>query len=214
MPACALCGTPAPSPYRAPPPEMAPDLDMRPGEPARSTLPRWIALCRGCGACAPDLAALPPAAAAITGSARYRAIPSRFLRWAALVAGTPDEAEALLQAAWSADDRGEDGSDLRRRAAAVWPEPRDAEQGLRLVDVLRRAGAFDAAAARLPALMDAADETSRRIASFQQARIAARDTGRYLLSSALPPPAHMPHVARGKPAAQGFWGRLFNGQAR
>jgi hypothetical protein len=214
MPACALCGTPAPPPYRVPPAEMAPDLDLRPGEPARSTLPRWVALCRGCGACAPDLAALPAEAAAITGSPAYRALTSRFLRWAALVSGTPGEAEALLQAAWEADDRGDpDAATLRRRAAAVWPRPQDAAQSLRLVDVLRRAGAFDAAAALLPALM-AADETSRRIAAFQQARIAAYDTGRYGLGSALPPPARTPHVAQGKPAARGFWGWLVTGRTR
>lgn len=214
MPACALCGSPAPPPFRAPPPELAPDLDLRPGEPTRATLPRWLATCRGCGACAPDLAALPAAGRQATKSAAYRATGSRFLRWAALVAGTPAEAEALLQAAWEQDDRGEDASALRRRAAAAWPEPVDAEQALRLVDVLRRSGQFEAAAARLAPLLAAGDDTTRRVAAFQQARIAAQDSARHLMSSALRPPARTPHVAHGKRPAGGFWSCLLGGRAR
>jgi hypothetical protein len=213
MPDCALCLSPAPPPFRAPAAETAPDLDLRPGEPTRSSLPRWILQCRNCGACAPDLSALPGGVAAVTQTPSYRAQRSRFQRWAMLVTGTPDEAEALLQAAWELDDRGEDAAVLRRQAAAVWPEPQDAEQSLRLVDVLRRAGAFEAAAARLPALASAADDTTRRIAAFQQARIAARDTGRHLMSSALRPPATKPHVAHGR-GDVGFWGRLFGGGVR
>lgn len=217
MPACALCATPAPPPFRAPPPETSPDLDLRPGEPTRSTLARWMLQCRGCGACGPDLAVLPASAAPVTGLAAYHAVTSRFRRWALLVAGTADEAEALLQAAWEADDGGGDAAALRRQAAAVWPEPADAEQALRLVDVLRRAGAFEAASARLPALRAAADDTTRRIAAFQQARIEARDAGRHLMSSALRPPARIPHAAHGRMAAPpregwaGLWGRLFGG---
>jgi hypothetical protein len=213
MSSCALCGTAAPPPFRAPSPETAPDLDLRPGEPTRSTLARWILQCRNCGACAPDLAALPAAAAAVTGSPAYQALRSRYLRWAALVAGTPAEAEALLQAAWEADDRGEDAAPLRRRAAAVWPDGADPEQGLRLVDVLRRAGQFDQAAVQVQSFAAAADATTRAIALFQQARIAAGDTGRHLMSSALRPPARTPHVAHARPAA-GWWGKLFGGATR
>jgi hypothetical protein len=130
-----------------------------------------------------------------------------------LVVGTPVEAEALLQAAWEMDDRREDATLLRRQAAAVWGPPEGAEETLQLVDVLRRAGAFDEAAAQLPPLANASDDTTRRIAAFQQARIAARDTGRHLMSSALRPPATKPHVAHGRGDA-GFWGRLFRGGAR
>jgi hypothetical protein len=198
----------APPPYRPPAPEMAPDLDLRPGDPARHTLSRWIATCQGCGACAPDLAALPAEGASITGSPAYRALTSPFQRWAALVAGTPEEAEALLQAAWEAEDQHDDPTPLRLRAAAVWPESDDVKQALRLVDVLRRAGAFDEAATRLAPLMAGADDANRRVAAFQQARIAARDAGRYLLSSALPPAAPTPRVAHGRRAVVGFWGKL------
>ena len=190
---------------------MAPDLDLRPGEPARSTLNKWVQQCRGCGACAPDLAALAPSD--IITTARYRSTRSRFLRWAALAEGTRDKAEALLQAAWEADDRGEDATLLRSQAAAVWPEPQTPEQRLRLADVLRRAGEFPAAADCLAPLANAADDTTRRIVAYQQARIAAHDTGRHLMSSALRPPASKPHVAHGPPKIS-LLGRIFGRKAQ
>ena len=208
MSACALCGTTAPPPFRAPQPEGAPDLDGRPGEPTRSTLPRWLQTCRRCGACAPDLSSLPPAAARAVGSDLYQALASPFLRWAALAAGTRDEAAALLQAAWAVEDTGGEASDLRRRAASVWPASNDVESALRLADVQRRASMHAEAAATLAALPPDLDEAPARIAAFERARIAAGDAGRHLLSSALRPPARTPHVAHGKPTASGFWGRL------
>jgi hypothetical protein len=163
--------------------------------------------CRGCGACAPDLSTLPAAAAAVTATPAYQALTSRFLRWAALAPEA--EAEALLQAAWEAEDADADGRDLRRQAAAAWPTPDDAEARLRLADTLRRAGDMAAASAHLDALGPMPDDGLARIASFERARIAAGDTGRHLLSSALRPPARTPHVAHGKPARTGFWGKLF-----
>ena len=52
------------------------------------------------------------------------------------------------------------------------------------------------------------EETARLIIAFQQARIATRDIGRHLISAALPPPAHAPHVSHGKRAQTGFWSRM------
>jgi len=52
------------------------------------------------------------------------------------------------------------------------------------------------------------EETARSIVGFQRAQIAARDTSRHLISSAIPPPAHAPHVSHGKRASTGFWSRL------
>ena len=205
------------APFRAPTPELAPDLDLRPGEPTRSTLPRWVQTCRGCGATAPDLTALPSGAAATAASAPYRALrhpgPAMpFLRWAMLAreAGDPSlAAEATLQAAWALDDAGQDASPLRREAATLWGEPGGAESALRLLDVLRRAGEWDAAVARAVLLAGAGlDENSARIVAFQRERIAARDAGRHLMSSALRPPARTPHVTHGKGEAGGFWRRL------
>jgi hypothetical protein len=217
QPACPLCGTACRPPFQPPPAETAPDLDMRPGEPTRSTLPRWVQTCRGCGACAPDLARLPAAARPVIESDAYRAIPKGaaqpFLRWAMIAAATtePDEAaQATLEAAWMLDDAGHDATALRRQAASLLADPATMQDALRLVDVLRRAGAFDAAQARVAALLarPGLDETDAAILAYQRDRIAARDAGRHLLSSALRPPAQRPHVTHGRAARKGFWQRL------
>lgn len=206
MSACGVCGVPCPPPFRAPPPLTAPDLDGRPGEPTRSTLHQWIAVCRNCRAAAPDLAALRPELAELVHAAPYRALRSPFLRWAMLCEAAGDrasEAEAVLQAAWAAEDSGADGAELRRRAAALW-------QGdpLRRVDVLRRAGAL-AEAASAASTIDARDPETSRIIAFQQERIEAGDTGRYLISSALRPPAATPHASHGRTQRIGLLNRLF-----
>jgi hypothetical protein len=136
-----------------------------------------------------------------------------FLRWALLCADASSRGEAYLQAAWAADDAGEvaEATKCRAAVAEAWGEPADPELALRLVDVLRRAGQFDAAesaAKRLGTL----DAGSSEIVAFQLARVAARDTGRHLMSSALRPPAHRPHVAhQAKPEKRGFW-RLIIGR--
>lgn len=204
-PSCAICGTTCRPPFRAPAAELAPDLDGRPGEPARSTLPRWIALCTGCGAAAPDLAALPPTAAAIVHEDGYRAEPDRFLRWSRLAPDPQAAAEAILQAAWLREDKNEDAADLRRRAAAAWHgDP------LRQLDILRRAGALPKAAT-LAESIGGLDEDGRRILAFQRERIAAGDTARHAISSALRPPARTPHVSHVQKATQkpGLLSRLF-----
>ena len=212
MSVCSLCGTAAPAPFRAPPPEGSPDLDGRPGEPTRSTLRRWLVCCPGCRAFAPDVAALPESARAVVHGDGYKRLKTPFLRWAALVVGTPEEASALLQAAWDLEDDGGDGTALRRQAVAAWPAPNDAESALRLADVQRRAGLLAEATGTLDALPPGQDDAARRIAAFERARIALGDTGRHLVSSALRPPATMPHVAHGKRAQGGFWSRLLGGR--
>jgi hypothetical protein len=209
MSACALCRTPAPPPFRAPAPEGSPDLDGRPGEPTRSTLLRWLQTCDGCGACAPDLAALPASAQEAVQIDTYHTLDSPFERWAALVVGTPEEAEAWLQAAWLAEDSGEDATPQRRRALAVWPKPADAEGMVRLADIQRRAGLLADAAATLDMIPRIGDDGLARIVAFERARLLIGDTGRHLLSSALRPPARTPHVSHGKRTATGFWSRVF-----
>ena len=208
MTACSVCGAACKPPFRTPTAELAPDLDGRPGEPARSTLKRWIALCPTCGAAAPDLAALPPEAAEIVPRAVIQAEPDRFLRWSLIAAALGDPvaaAESILQAAWLREDNGQDASDLRLRAAAAWPgDP------LRRLDILRRAGALSEASA-LADTLNGLDEDQRRIVAFQRERIAAGDSARYAISSALRPPARTPHVTHvqkptGKP---GLFSRLF-----
>jgi hypothetical protein len=219
--ACAVCGAPARSAFVAPQPEIAPDLDMRPGEPTRSTLSDWIQVCPRCRAAAPDLSALPAAAKAVVESDAYRALSTSvleetlpFRRWALICERTGDraqQAEALLQAAWAADDAAAmtEAARLRTEVAALWDGTQDIEIGLRRLDVLRRAGLFEPAAAWAKVLAGRQqEETAQLIIAFQQSRIATRDIGRHLISAALPPPSHAPHVSHGKRAQTGFWSRL------
>jgi hypothetical protein len=220
---CGVCGHPARAPFRAPQPEIAPDLDMRPGEPARSTLRDWVQVCAGCGAAGPDLAVLPAAALPVVKSDEYRLLSTHvpeetlpFRRWALIherAGDTAQQAEALLQAAWAADDAAgmTEAAALRRMVAGLWSATENVETSLRRLDVLRRAGLFDDAASWADAMTQRRpDDLARSIIAFQKARIAARDIGRHLISSALPPPARAPHVSHGKrpTAATGFWSRL------
>jgi hypothetical protein len=204
QPMCGVCGSPSQPAFRAPQPESAPDLDMRPGEPARSTLRDWIEVCPQCGAAAPELAALPPTARAVVESDEYRLICER-------TGDRQHQAEALLQAAWAADDAAamSEAAKLRSDVAALWEATSDVEVGLRRLDVLRRAGQFESATAWAETLSGwEPNEVSRAIIGFQVKRIAQRDIGRHLISSALPPPSHAPHVSHGKRTTTGFWSRL------
>jgi hypothetical protein len=224
---CALCGAPARPPFQAPSPELAPDLDLRPGEPTRSTLPKWIMTCRQCGLSAPDLVEPPARARETMAGAEYQALagpgPERaVLRYALLSEAAGDRAEAagaVLQAAWLRDDAGQDAGDLRRRAAALWAGTATMQEALSRVDALRRAGEHEAAGAQAAALLARPElnETDRAVLTYQQDLIAAGDTARHLMSSALRPPAQRPHVTHGRPAAPdpakapgkpGFWQRL------
>jgi hypothetical protein len=219
---CGVCGASVRAAFRAPPPEIAPDLDMRPGEPARSTLRDWVAVCSECGAAAADLAAVPASARSVVESEAYRVLSTAaleetlpFRRWALICAGVGDragQAEALLQAAWAADDAAAmtEAAGLRAEVAALWDGTADVALGLRRLDVLRRAGQFEAAEAWAGALLaQGMDEAARAVIGFQRTRIAERDIGRHLISSALPPPAVAPHVSHAQLATPGFWARLF-----
>jgi hypothetical protein len=218
---CGVCGNPSRPAFRAPQPEIAPDLDMRPGEPARSTLRDWVQICARCGAAAPDLAALPATARAAVESDDYRKLSTTaleetlpFRRWALICERTGDrsqQAEALLQAAWAADDAAAMSESARLRAdvAALWADTNDVELGLRRLDVLRRAGMFEEASSWAATLTERGpDELAGKIIAFQRAQIAQRDIGRHLISSVLPPPSHAPHVSHGKRATTGFWSLL------
>jgi hypothetical protein len=118
----------------------------------------------------------------------------------------------MLQAAWGADDAGDDvrAAAWRREAADLFADPQSYGQGLARIDVQRRAALFDLAVETCDRLERwNVDAETARIIAFQRDRIAARDVGRHLLSAALSPPARMPHVAHGKPSSPGFFGRLF-----
>ena len=174
-----------------------------------------------CGAAAPDLAALPSTARAVVESNEYRMLSTEvleetlpFRRWALICERTgdrPQQAEALLQAAWAADDAAAmtEPARLRIAVAALWDGTTDIELGLRRLDVLRRAGMFDAAEAWAALIAERGPgELAGEMLAFQRGRAAARDIGRHLISSVLPPPAHEPHVSDGDRATTGFWSRL------
>ena len=208
-------------------PEQAPDLDLRPGEGLRSTMDRWLQQCPHCGYAAPDIAHAHPGAVAAVGAAPFRALiqedghpplARRFLAWAHVLEETgalAASAEATLQAAWVADDVGR--ADLARawrlEAVALWRcgPPLDAEQAVRVLDALRRAEAWDDAAASAEELAQSnPPEAVAQVVALESRLIAARDAGRHTIASALPPPSRRPHVAHGgavKPAG-GFWGWL------
>jgi hypothetical protein len=232
---CGVCGTESRQPaFRPGQPEQPPDLDLRPGEPLRSTMPRWLQQCPGCGYCAPDITRAHPAAAEAVRAAPFRALLAdngipplarRFLAYALVLEETGAmhaSAEATLQAAWVADDLGR--PDLARLwrldAVALWRggPALDAEQTVRIVDALRRAEAWDDAAATAQALAgQQVSEPVAQVVMLEQRLIEAGDTGRHTVASALPPPARRPHVSHQKiaPRGEGLWGmlkRLFGGK--
>lgn len=221
MPRCAVCGTESRQPpFRPDPPEQAPDLDLRPGEPVRSTMARWLQQCPSCGYAAPDIMKAHPGAAPAVAAAPFRALLAdsgipplarRFLAWAHVLEETGAlhaAAEATLQAAWVADDLGlpELSRAWRLDAVALWRggPPLDAEQTVRVVDALRRAGAYEDADNTAASLAAAAPpEAVAQVLALERKLIAARDGGRHTVASALPPPARRPHVTHQRVAGQG-----------
>ena len=209
---CGVCGHESQQPgFRPPVPEQAPDLDLRPGEPVRSTMVRWLETCPHCGYAAPDISEAHPAGAQAVAAAPYRALIAdtahpvlarRFLAWAHVLEETGAlhaAAEATLHAAWVADDLNRDdlARQWRREAVALWRSgpALDAEQSVRVIDALRRAGDFAEAAAAAEAL-DALNppEAVAQVTALEARLIAAEDMGRHSMASALAPPARRPHV--------------------
>ena len=209
---CGVCGQESRQPgFRPPVPEQAPDLDLRPGEPVRSTMSRWLQACPHCGYAAPNIAEAHPAGAQAVAAAPYRALIAdtahpvlarRFLAWAHVLEETGAlhaAAEAALHAAWVADDLNRDdlARQWRREAVALWRSgpALDAEQSVRVIDALRRAGDFaeaEGAAEALAALNP--PEAVAQVVALEARLIAAEDMGRHSIASALAPPARRPHV--------------------
>jgi hypothetical protein len=225
---CGVCGIESRHPpFRPTMPEQPPDLDLRPGEPVRSTMARWLQQCPGCGYCAPDITRAHPAAAEAVRAAPFRALMAdasipplgrRFLAWALVLEETGAlhaSAEATLQAAWVADDldRAELARAWRLDSVALWRggPPLDAEQTVRVVDALRRAEAFDDAAATAESLARSnPPEVVAQVVALERRLIEAGDAGRHTVASALPPPSRRPHVSHQRIAArgEGFWTKL------
>jgi hypothetical protein len=160
---------------------------------------------------------LPAGTAEIIAEEAYRSLQKpgpgmAFLRWGLIAEQAclrTDAAEAVLAAAWATEDAGLPSAGLRLRAATLFGKPGNDAETLRLIDILRRAGAF-AQADAVSGTVIPRDETSVAILTFERARIAAKDAGRHQISAALPPPAHRPHVSHGKTPAPGFLQKLFS----
>ena len=210
---CGVCGHESrQAPFRPPVPEQAPDLDLRPGEPVRSTMSRWLQACPHCGYAAPDISEAHPAGAEAVAAAPYRALIAdtshpvlarRFLAWAHVLEETGAlhaAAEATLHAAWVADDLDRDdlARQWRREAVALWRSgpALDAEQSVRVIDALRRAGDFAEAASAAAALgASSPPEAVAQVSALEARLIAAEDTGRHSIASALAPPARRKNVS-------------------
>lgn len=221
MVVCAVCSTESRQPvFRASAPEQAPDLDLRPGEPLRGSIGHWLQQCPRCGYAAPDIREARPSAARVVAAAPFRALINdaatpalsrRFLAWAHVLEETGamhEAAEAMLQAAWTADDlnRGDLARVWRMEAVALWRSgpPLDDEQRLRVVDALRRAEAWDAAQDAIETLaQDTLPDAVRQVLSLEARLIEAGDARRHTVASALPPPSRRPHVSHQKLIGRG-----------
>ncbi len=219
--ACAVCGTESrQAAFRATMPEQAPDLDLRPGPPLRASMGRWLQQCPHCGYAAPEIAQAHPAAAQAVGAAHFRALLNddqvpplarRFLAWALVLEETGAlhaSAEATLHAAWVADDLGK--ADLarlwRREAVALWRSgpALDAEQTVRVVDSLRRAGLPDDAEATAQRLLaEDPPESVAQVLLLELRLLAAGDERRHSVATALPPPSRRPHASHQSVAKRG-----------
>ena len=190
--------------------EGAPDLDTRPPETLRSTMPAWVQRCPSCGYCAPDLAAGAPRAARVVRTAAYGALladatrpplANSFLASSVVLEGCAAFADAGWQAvyaAWACDDAGDDpaASECRLRAVALFADAILARQEVAvdpggadavIADLLRRAGRFEEAIARVEAVNDRPIlKPTRRVLRYVAALAARGDRGAH--SSAEAPP--------------------------
>jgi len=227
---CAVCGAESRQPpFRPGPPEQAPDLDLRPGQPLRGTMARWLQQCPHCSYAAPDIARAHPAAADAVAAAPFRALVAdtshpplarRFMAWAHVLEETGAlhaSAEATLHAAWVADDMKRDdlAAEWRLDAVALWRSgpPLDAEQTVRVIDALRRAGAWPDAAATASALAAGNPPAAvGQVVALESRLIAEQDSSGHSMASAMPPSFPRPHVAQqklGRPArGEGLWARV------
>jgi hypothetical protein len=165
----------------------SPDLDLRPPGMQRSTIEVRLQCCPGCGHCTPDLSkgksdsalVASPEYRGILDDERFPELAGRFLARALLVAGSDlgEAAHWRLCAAWARDDAemNQGAMQCRHAAAALFEQQRpfgDGEGGLSqgavFIDVLRRAGQFEQAAAECESLLtrQAAVDVLRQVLEF------------------------------------------------
>jgi hypothetical protein len=194
---CSICGTES-SQVRASSSGGSgpPDLDTRPPAPIRTMLPAWIQRCPSCGLAAPDLAEGRDHPEIVEGEV-YRALSSRtdlpdlavsFLCWSAVAQAEGRLAQAgwaCVHAAWACDDARDDRAARESRERAVpllravmraRPIP-SADEVLRrvIVDLLRRQGHMDEAAAACDAALAISPEDAALM--LERHLISEGDTG-------------------------------------
>ena len=166
------------------------DLDMRPPEGQRSAMYRAMQFCRRCGYTAWDLEEEMPPSEALKEIlsekiGTYHGLFERAARIAELKGKEKAEVRRLyLAAAWAADDRkyAAEATALRKKTLArVSPEEElTPENLLQLVDVARRAGEKETAAALLERFAKCkAKPLLKRVARFQKKLLDADDTACY-----------------------------------
>lgn len=178
------------------------DLDLRPPRMRRSTMECWLQQCPHCGWVAQDLEEKVGDERQIMSSSAYvsirrdKSIPKlarRFLCMSVIEAERGECAAAFseaLYAAWVADDVGhrQGARDWRLRAAELLrrkpiPTP---ELRVQLLDVLRRAGDWDAARALAVELKaEGLANPMDRIVAFQAEAIDREDAGCFTLEQVL-----------------------------
>ncbi len=187
----------------------SPDLDTRPPPMQRSTMFAWVQRCPACGHCARDLSEDAEEGRAIVESTAYRAVLAdedlpelavSFLCLSMLDEGAGDRSAAtwaLLHGAWACDDAelAQRAVDCRNRAIAMVGVLTSeggvlAEQPgvgrIVLVDLLRRAGRHEEAAAELAqGAGDGVDDVIEQILSFQAELVRAGDVGCHRIEEAL-----------------------------
>jgi hypothetical protein len=175
----------------------SPDLDLRPAEMQRSTMEVWLQVCPRCRYIAPELSQQ-VGDLRVVATAEYRTtlddqrfpeLARRFLAHALLCVASDSAiaAQARLSAAWICDDAGQAdlAKECRERAAECLSKLRpyeDSERGITqgavFVDVLRRAGQLQRAAAECNALLalPQAEGVLRQVLEFENRLVGEGDT--------------------------------------
>ena len=189
----------------------SPDLDLRPPEMQRSTMAFWVKACPHCGyvssrleAEIQDLEAVhrvmaSPSWPDLIDNADRPPLVSIFLRHSLIRQALGDLQEAglaALHAAWAADDMGDAASSAkcRRRAADLiigvikaggLDEKADHSVRLQLIDVLRRIGSWEEAAAQCADLTGKMEEPiMNAVLAYQFKLIVGQDQNRHTVADA------------------------------
>jgi hypothetical protein len=184
----------------------SPDLDLRPPEMKRSTMHTWVQQCPHCQYVARRLEEA-NGNLAFVGSPEYQAVLNdvrfpqlaRLFRTLAYLSSTTDPTAtgyAYLHAAWDCDDRRNvtGATECRQQAAECFAPSKPFEDtesgattGAMLVDILRRATLFEAAASTCQELLQLKSCAGilKQVVEFQQQLIAAQDTNGHTVEEAM-----------------------------